>query len=104
MSNPMNQSRQGNTLDLAPLPSQRSRRQNETLDDVTPIPHQIENDARWSILVCERDDLRKTVNNMSCQLLELENCIRESQAQTAEAERTIQELTKAQMEMKVLID
>ena len=41
---------------------------------------------------------------MSCQLLELENCIRESQAQTAEAERTIQELTKAQMEMKILID
>ena len=89
---------------MAPLPSQRSRRQNDTLDDVTPIPHQIENDARWSVLLCERDDLRKTVNNMSCQLLDLENVIREAQAQTAEAERTIQELTKTHMEMKILID
>ena len=86
------------------LPSYRSRRC-DTLEDVTEIEKDDQQDsAKFSVLVLERDDLRKQVNALQCQLLDLEAALKEQHGQTREAERTIEELTRAQLEMKTLID
>jgi len=59
------------------MPSNRSRR-NETLEDVTAIPVQLEtNDPRWNLLICERDDLRKSLNTVNCKLLDMEAALKD---------------------------